>query len=169
MLKILVTIMLALVVVACAPTEQIKPVLVMMEPKSDSTATGVIALSQTNDLVTIKIDMTGVSPGMHGFHIHEKGNCSPANASAAGGHFNPSNMTHGNPAGVTRHAGDQLSLEANAQGEIRTIITTEAITLNTGQNSIAGKSFVLHADPDDYTTQPAGNSGKRIACGVIPQ
>lgn len=116
--------------------------------------------------VRIVADFEGLTPGQHGFHIHDKGDCSATDASSAGGHFNPSNTKHGGPESSEKHAGDLGNLVADEQGRAHYEWTTSQITLN-GENSIIGRSVVVHADPDDFTSQPAGNSGSRVGCGVI--
>ncbi|MEY2633757.1 MAG: hypothetical protein RIR00_2411, partial [Pseudomonadota bacterium] len=109
---------------------------------------------------------TGLTPGEHGFHIHDSGDCSAADASSAKGHFNPTGKQHGHASGQDHHGGDMPNLVANAKGEARASFTLPGLSL-TGANGIVGRSVVIHADPDDYKSQPAGNSGKRIACGTI--
>jgi len=119
-------------------------------------------------LVDARID--GLTPGLHGFHIHEKGDCSAPDGTSAGGHFNPSGMPHGDPAQAGHHAGDLGNLRADAQGnaKLQMSIPTQEITLAANApHSIIGRSLIVHADPDDFKTQPTGNSGKRVACGVI--
>lgn len=119
----------------------------------------------------VRIAVTGyrLPPGGHGLHIHEVGLCQPPEFTSAGAHFNPGGKQHGrtNPAGP--HAGDLPNLVVKASGEGGLDITTKAITLGPGPNSVLAKptSLVLHANPDDDKTDPTGNSGGRIACGVI--
>lgn len=139
-----------------------------LEPRSGSNAAGTIAFfNQDDGSVRVKIDVTGVAPGVHGFHIHEKGDCSAADAMSAGAHFNPTSASHGGPDAASRHAGDFGNVTANAGGEIHTEIVTRSVTLDAGPSSAVGRAVVLHADPDDLVSQPAGNAGKRIACGVV--
>jgi Cu-Zn family superoxide dismutase len=109
----------------------------------------------------LEVSATGLSPGVHGFHVHEVGDCSAPDASSAKGHFNPAGKPHGS------HAGDLPDLTADASGAARLSVDVSGLDLGDGPNSIAGRAFVIHADPDDRHSQPAGNSGKRIACGVI--
>jgi Cu-Zn family superoxide dismutase len=109
----------------------------------------------------------GLAPGSeHGFHIHDKGDCSAADASSAGGHFNPGAAQHGAGSGV-HHAGDIPNIKADARGVAHVDAKVAGVTLAAGATSVAGRSLVVHRDADDYTTQPAGNSGPRVACGVI--
>jgi Cu-Zn family superoxide dismutase len=113
--------------------------------------------------------ITGLTPGStHGFHIHEHGDCSAADAGSAGGHFDPTRSEHGDPAAMIHHAGDIANLVADAQGDVGVDVTVHGVSIDTGtSDDVLGRAFIVHADPDDYTTQPAGNSGARIACGVI--
>jgi Cu-Zn family superoxide dismutase len=99
----------------------------------------------------------------HGFHIHEAGDCSSPDAMSAKGHFNPTGKPHGNPMGGEHHAGDLPALKADAKGAAKLETTVSGISVS----SIVGRGLIVHADPDDYKTQPTGNSGARVACGVI--
>lgn len=137
-----------------------------LRPTSASQAQGMVHLQQTADGVDVQIDITGVPPGVHGFHIHDKGDCGD-NGNAAGGHFNPLNMPHAAPDAASHHAGDFGNVTADANGEVHTRFTTRSITLGEGTTSAAGHAVILHANPDDLTTQPTGNAGARIACGVV--
>ena len=132
---------------------------------------GVATLKQEADGVNIAIDVDGLSKGTHGFHIHEKGVCELPDFESAGDHFNPTDMKHGfeNPEGP--HAGDLPNLEVGEDGKVQESFVNEMVTLKKGEpNSLlheGGTSLVIHADPDDNVSQPSGNSGARIACGVI--
>ena len=106
--------------------------------------------------------------GRHGFHIHEKGDCSAADASSAGGHFNPTAQPHGRAGQGAHHAGDADNLVADGKGVARVNVHQSRVTLGGGAaNDIAGRAVIVHAQADDYSTQPTGNAGGRIACGVI--
>ena len=111
----------------------------------------------------------GLQPGSsHGFHIHEKGDCSAADGSSAGGHFNPAAQPHGRAGHGAHHAGDADNLVADANGVARVDAHVDGVTLGGGAaNDIAGRAIVVHAAADDYSSQPAGNAGARVACGVI--
>ena len=119
------------------------------------------------------VHLTGAVGGLpanstHGFHIHEKGDCSAADASSAGPHFNPSAAQHGKAASGAHHAGDMDNVVANTEGVASIDIHVGGVTLGGGAaNDIAGRALVVHASPDDYTSQPAGNAGARVACGII--
>ncbi|HVT04943.1 MAG TPA: superoxide dismutase family protein [Thermoanaerobaculia bacterium] len=157
-----------LLLVGCAHAIKTPDAMATLEPRSGSNATGTVTfwdLGKGN--VRVKVDMTGIPAGNHGFHVHEKGDCSALDASSAGGHFNPTSMAHGAPDVEAHHAGDFGNVTADAKGEVHTTMTTRSITLGSGTDSVIGKALVLHADRDDLTTQPSGNAGKRIACGVV--
>jgi len=113
--------------------------------------------------------LQGLKPDSEfGFHIHEKGDCSAPDASSAGAHFNPTNAQHGNPQGESHHAGDMLNAKSDAQGSAQVDTIANGVSLDSGvPNGVRGKAIVLHEKADDYASQPAGNSGARIACGVI--
>lgn len=136
----------------------------------DGKDVGVATLIQTDDGVRVAVTGYRLPAGTHGIHIHAVGLCEPPDFTSAGGHFNPTGKQHGrmNPAGP--HAGDLPNLVVAASGEGGLDVTTKAITLGPGPNSLfgdKGTSFVIHANPDDEKTDPAGNSGARIACGVV--
>jgi superoxide dismutase, Cu-Zn family len=118
--------------------------------------------------VRLQGEVSGLPPGSeHGFHIHEKGDCSD-NAMAAGGHFNPAGATHGKFGAPGSHAGELPSLVADGNGVARFNVEDHSISLTDGAlNNVVGRALVVHRDPDDFKTQPAGNSGPRTACGVI--
>lgn len=138
----------------------------------DSETIGKAVLTETEKGVNIALEAAGLPPGTHGFHIHENGICEPENKfESAGGHYNPFNKEHGtlNPKGP--HAGDLPNIIVQNDGTFVDDIDTELVTLKEGEpNSLlkrGGTSLVIHADPDDYKTDPAGNAGERIACGEI--
>jgi Cu-Zn family superoxide dismutase len=127
-------------------------------------------LSQEPGGVRLQVEVSGLAPGLHGFHIHAVGQCEPPAFTSAGPHFNPEGKQHGhkNPAGP--HAGDLPNLMVGPDGSGRADLLTADVTLAGGSYSLfqpAGTSLVIHADPDDEQTDPAGNSGARVACGVI--
>jgi Cu-Zn family superoxide dismutase len=125
------------------------------------------------DPVVMTVKLTGMTPGPHGIHVHSVGRCDAAGATAfasAGGHFNPATRHHGleNPEGP--HAGDMPNVEADASGAINTTVTTPRVTLGDGPTSLLdadGSAIVVHATADDQRSDPAGNSGARVACGVV--
>lgn len=153
------------------PTEGVAAgqVTVELSPTTGNTAAGLLTLSQSSDSVQISGEVTGLAPGStHGFHVHEFGDCSAPDASSAGGHFNPAGATHGGPTDSVRHLGDLSNIIADTEGRATVSQSVTGATLAPGmQNSLMNRSLVVHADADDYKTQPSGNSGARLACGVI--
>jgi len=142
---------------------------VMLAPASGSNVAGSLTFTADGNDVHVQGQLNGLQPGTtHGFHIHEKGNCSAPDGSSAGGHFNPFGMAHGDPAAGVHHAGDIPNQTADAQGVAIVDVIVHGISLGTGgADDVLGRSLVVHRDRDDYATQPAGNSGARVACGVI--
>ncbi len=136
---------------------------------SGSIVSGKLKLVPMKDGVHVTGELGGFSPGSsHGFHIHEKGDCSAADASSAGGHFNPAGKPHGRAMQGAHHAGDHDNIVAGADGVAKINTHINGVSLGGGAgNDIAGRAFVVHAAPDDYSSQPAGNAGARVACGVI--
>jgi superoxide dismutase, Cu-Zn family len=131
---------------------------------------GKAALKQTAAGVEIKASLSNLPPGTHGMHIHTVGKCDPPDFKSAGGHFNPDMKKHGmnNPDGM--HAGDLPNVEVGADGKAKVKVTAAHVTLTDGDHSLfheGGTSLVIHEKADDYMTDPSGNSGNRIACGVI--
>ena len=138
-----------------------------LQPTQGSTTQGVVRFQQQGDNVLVAASFTGLAPGGHGFHIHETGDCSAPDASSAGGHFNPTGKPHGHPHKGEHHAGDLPMLTADANGNASLNATLTSVTLREGPSNIVGRAVIVHSAPDDFTTQPTGNSGGRLACGVI--
>jgi Cu-Zn family superoxide dismutase len=137
---------------------------------SSGARVGVASFSNGDGNTMMGISVTGLAPGNHGMHIHENGTCTPPTFESAGGHFNPASKQHGllNPEGP--HAGDMPNLMVEADGSADTTMTVPASLLAEGPGSMVGtqkRAFVIHADPDDQKTDPSGNSGSRVVCGVI--
>ena len=132
-----------------------------------STAAGTVTFTQKGDRVVVVAKVTGLAPGNHGFHIHEKGDCSSGDGMSAGGHFNPLGKPHAHPTTVDRHAGDMPMLVADAAGNASLTTELDVITVGAGATDVIGKGAIVHKDPDDFRTQPTGNAGARVACGVI--
>jgi superoxide dismutase, Cu-Zn family len=138
-----------------------------LEASSGSTVSGTVKFMQHGDHVMAKVDVSGLKPGQeHGFHIHDKGDCSSPDGMSAGGHFNPTAKPHG-PQASDHHGGDMPALKADASGKASTTFHLTGVTVTEGPTSIVGRGIIVHKDPDDYKTQPTGNSGARVACGVI--
>jgi Cu-Zn family superoxide dismutase len=139
----------------------------IVHPLGDSKVSGKVTFSQQDGGVEIVGEFTGLSPGEHGFHVHEFGDCSMADGKCAGGHFNPTKQPHAGPDDAHRHVGDLGNIKADAGGKATYKRVDKMISLN-GMNSIIGRSVIVHANPDDFKTQdPPGNAGARIGCGVI--
>ena len=151
---------------ACASMNHGDAARAEMAARSGSTVSGTVTFTPVAGGLQVNAVLAGLTPGEHGFHIHEVGDCSAADASSAKGHFNPTSKEHGHHGGNARHAGDMPNLLANAQGQSSFSAKVMGLELS-GNTGILGRSVVIHADPDDYKSQPAGNSGKRVACGVV--
>jgi Cu-Zn family superoxide dismutase len=156
---------------AGAPTAASPPpsdyVVATLKPTRGNTAAGTVFFSQEGGDVVLRGRISGLRPNqVHGFHVHEKGDCSSDDAMSAGGHLNPDGKRHG-PPNAEHHAGDIPSIKADDNGVATVRARVAGTLLGSGAADVAGKALVVHASPDDYTTQPTGNSGARIACGVI--
>lgn len=136
-------------------------------PTAGNSAQGTITFQGEGDRVSVRVRMSGLKPNQdHGFHIHEKGDCSAPDATSAGGHFNPGGAPHGAPDGP-HHAGDMPALKSDASGMADAGFVLQGVSVGGDRANIVGLAVIVHAAPDDYRTQPTGNSGARIACGVI--
>jgi Cu-Zn family superoxide dismutase len=157
------------VATAPAPAVEMHDGVANLASASGSLVSGRLQVMSMGSGVHIAGDVGGLAPGSaHGFHIHEKGDCSAADASSAGGHFNPLGAPHGRMETTPHHAGDMDNIVADGDGVARVNVHLHGVTLGGGAaNDIAGKALVVHAAPDDYASQPSGNSGARVACGVI--
>jgi Cu-Zn family superoxide dismutase len=138
-------------------------------PASGTLVSGRLALAPAGDGVHISGDLGGLAPNsVHGFHIHDTGDCSAADAASAGGHYNPTAEVHGRANTAHHHAGDIDNVVADGNGVAHVDAHVAGVTLGGDpQRDILGRALVVHAAPDDYRTQPSGASGTRIACGVI--
>src|SRR5512135_465913 len=132
----------------CASASNGPRAMATVEPRSGSTVNGTVSFTQLPAGVVVKIDLAGLTPGQHGFHIHEKGDCSAADAMSAGPHFNPTAQPHGAPDAAQHHMGDFGNIVANDKGEVHQKSVVSWISLQ-GDNSIAGHAVVVHKDPDD--------------------
>lgn len=139
----------------------------VLHPTAGNKVSGTVTFTEVADGVQVHADIAGLTPGNHGFHVHEFGDCSAADASSAGAHFNPTNNPHAGPDAAERHVGDMGNVEADASGKATLEYVDHQISLTTDDRSVIGRSVVVHVKADDLKTQPAGDSGARIACGVI--
>ncbi|MGN2390130.1 superoxide dismutase family protein [Pelomicrobium sp. G1] len=159
----------ALLLSACAylPFQSGPSAVAELKPLKGSGVTGTVNFTQKGDKVLVVAEVKGLKPGPHGFHVHEKGDCSAPDGMSAGGHFNPHGKKHSGPNDPDRHAGDLGNIVADASGNARLTLETDALSIGSGPGNILGRSVIVHADPDDFKTQPHGNAGARIACGLI--
>ncbi len=149
-----------------AAETDVREAVAVMNPTEGSKVHGVVNFKKEAGGVRITANIEGLSPGPHGFHIHEFGNCTSPDANSAGGHFNPTDMPHAGPKAERRHVGDLGNIEADKNGVARLEVTDSVIKLK-GPESIVGRAVVVHAQGDDYKSQPTGGAGARAACGVI--
>ncbi len=158
-----------LLLAGCATLGSHRPVAdAVLVARSGSAVTGTFTLRETARGLRLRGAVRGLTPNAeHGFHIHEHGDCSAPDALSAGGHFNPDGVAHGRRGSGPHHAGDLPNLRADADGVARVDQLVAGVTLAAGPRSVAGRSLIVHGDRDDYTSQPAGNSGPRIGCAVI--
>ena len=138
----------------------------VLHPTQGNHVEGVVTFTRSGDEMKIVADVTGLTPGKHGFHIHEYGDCSAPDGKSAGGHFNPTNDPHAGHDSAQRHEGDMGNLEADSAGKAHLELTDNVMTMS-GRKSIIGRGIIVHEKADDLKTQPTGNSGARVACGVI--
>lgn len=137
-----------------------------LNPTQGHNVKGTVTFTKVDSGVRVVADIAGLKPGEHGFHIHENGDCSAPDASSAGGHFNPTGMPHGGPDSEEHHLGDMGNITADASGRTHLDRVFSFLELS-GANSIVGHAVIVHGGQDDLTSQPSGNAGVRVACGVI--
>ena len=139
-----------------------------LQPTKGSKTFGEATFEQAGDKVHVVVYVQGLKPGQeHGLHIHEVGDCSSGDGMSTKGHFNPHGKPHARHDAADRHAGDLPSLKAGKDGRAKVDAMLDVITVAPGPASIVGRGVIVHADPDDFKTQPTGNAGARVACGVI--
>jgi len=138
-----------------------------IEGRSGSALTGTATFTQSLGAVHIVVDVNNAPDGVHAVHLHEKGDCSAPDAASAGGHFNPGHMQHGAPEAAQHHAGDFGNMTVGADGHGHLELDSTNLTVAPGEMSIVGHAIVVHAKADDFQTQPTGNAGGRIGCGVV--
>jgi superoxide dismutase, Cu-Zn family len=138
----------------------------VLQPTKGNSVRGTVTYEAVENGVRVVADVSGLTPGKHGFHIHEFGDCSADDGSSAGGHFNPGGEKHGAPTAEMRHAGDMGNIEADKDGHAKLDYVDRTMSLS-GDHSILGHAVIVHEKEDDLKTQPTGNAGARVACGVI--
>jgi Cu-Zn family superoxide dismutase len=154
---------------APAATSAASSATVNLASASGSLVSGRLTAMPMGNGVHFTGEVGGLTPGStHAIHVHEKGDCSAADASSAGGHFNPTGEPHGKVGTEPHHAGDMNNIVANAQGVAQVSVHAEGVTLGgNAANDIAGRAVIVHAAPDDYRSQPSGDAGARVACGLV--
>jgi Cu-Zn family superoxide dismutase len=150
-----------------APAAPARVAIAQLEPLGGSGVRGRVVFTEGDDDVAVEVDVTGLTPGGHGFHVHEYGDCSAPDGGSAGGHFNPSAHPHAGLEDAASHAGDLGNLTADEQGRAARSFEVSKLTLRDGPMGVLGRAVIVHAQADDFMTQPTGAAGGRIACGVI--
>jgi len=142
---------------------------ITLESKSGSTVKGTAVFTEKNGEVTLVAKLSGLKPGIHGIHIHEKADCSAADAASAGGHWNPTFKKHGKWSDAEHHKGDIGNFTADTDGNATVLFKTDEWCIGCGDatKDILGKGLIVHDKADDYVTQPTGNAGARVACSAI--
>jgi Cu-Zn family superoxide dismutase len=172
---------LSLLLVACGAASKTEPATAMasaaamapgaaaaLEPRSGSQVAGTAEFADAGGgELKVTIRVANATPGKHGVHLHETGDCAAPDAASAGKHFNPTNMSHGGPEGGPHHSGDLGNIDVGADGTGTLTLTTKDLTLADGPNGVVGRAVIVHEKIDDLTSQPAGNSGPRVSCGVV--
>lgn len=145
-----------------------KQAIAIINPTSGSTVTGMAVFTLTGETVMLSIEIQNTSPGVHGVHIHENGDCSSPDGKSAGGHWNPTEVAHGKWGEGEFHLGDIGNITVGDDGTGTIELSTELWEIGTGSiRDVVGKGIIVHADADDFVSQPSGNAGARIGCGVI--
>jgi superoxide dismutase, Cu-Zn family len=137
-----------------------------LAPTQGQKVHGQVVFERKGGAVEVIAKLEGLTPGTHGFHVHEVGDCSAPDASSAKGHFNPGNQPHGSREADQRHEGDLGNIDADASGKAQAKLVDRKLTLE-GPGSIVGKAVIVHEKADDFKTQPTGDAGGRVACGVV--
>lgn len=150
---------------------KIKKISFDLNSKSNSNATGKVVFSEKDGLVSLNANLKGLNPGTHAIHIHEKADCSAADGTSAGGHWNPTYVDHGKWGSSAYHKGDIGNFEADADGTGFVSMQTDEWCIGCGdpKKDITGKSIIVHEGVDDFTSQPSGAAGARVSCGGIIQ
>lgn len=148
------------------PVQETSTAKCILYPTTGNQVRGIVTFTKEEKGIRMVADLENLSPGGHGFHIHEYGDCSAPDGSSAGGHFNPDKTQHGSPTDAVHHAGDLGAITAGADGKAHLEMVYSFISLS-GPHSILGRGLIVHSQPDDFKTQPTGNSGARVGCGVI--
>ena len=156
---------LAALAVLAAPAPVTRAV-AAVAPLGSSGVSGSVVFTKADGGVRVQGKLSGLKEGAHGFHVHEFGDCSAPDGASAGGHFNPTGEPHAGPHDASRHAGDMGNITAAADGTASVDYVDPRLAFD-GPTSVLGRGVIVHANPDDFKTQPTGNAGGRLACGVI--
>jgi Cu-Zn family superoxide dismutase len=147
-------------------SEEPAKAIAVLHPTKNSKVEGTVTFTKSGNEMKVVADITGLEPGKHGFHIHEFGDCSSPDGNSAGGHFNPTKAPHAGHDATPRHVGDLGNIEADSSGKAHLELTDKLMSMS-GETSIIGHGLIVHEKADDLKTQPTGNAGGRLACGVI--
>lgn len=140
----------------------------VLQPREGKTASGTVTFTELDGQVEVVAEVRAVeTSGRHGFHLHEHGDCSAPDFTSAGGHFDPHGGRHGSPAEAASHAGDFGNVDIGEDGTGRLVLRTDKLTVTPGPASVVGRAVILHEQRDDLESQPTGDAGGRIACGVV--
>jgi Cu-Zn family superoxide dismutase len=168
MIKLIIPFSVSLFLTACASYTAGPMATAKLEPTKGNSVSGSVRFTQHGDKVIVSGEVAGLAPNSeHGFHIHDKGDCSSGDGMSTGGHFNPTGKAHGAHEQSEHHAGDLVSLKADAAGVAKFSFESSSITVGDGPTDVLGHGLIVHRDADDFKTQPTGNSGPRVACAVI--
>ena len=168
MIRLVAPVAVACFISACATSPGGPTAVAQLTPTRGNAVTGQVQFMQSGDRVRVTGEIRGLRPNAeHGFHVHEKGDCSSGDGLSAGGHFNPDGRAHGAYDHPEHHAGDLPSLKADASGNARISFNSGTLSVGNGKADLVGRGLIVHRDPDDFNTQPTGNAGPRLACAVI--
>jgi Cu-Zn family superoxide dismutase len=151
---------------AAMAAKKVTRAVAVLHPTAGNTVEGTVTFAATSGGVAVKASLKGLAAGAHGFHVHEFGDCTAPDATSAGGHFNPKGKPHGAPTDAARHAGDLGNIQASSDGTATLEWTDPHMKLD-GPDGVIGHAVIVHVNADDFKTQPTGNAGGRVACGVI--
>jgi Cu-Zn family superoxide dismutase len=167
--KTLIVLAVATLLAGCQMFREVGPKAVAeLRPTKGNAASGTATFIQVGDKVRVHAMVSGLNPGLeHGLHVHEVGDCGSGDGMSTKGHFNPYGKPHAHFSTSERHAGDLPALKADAGGRAEITVELDVITVAAGPSSVVGRGLIVHAQPDDYRTQPTGNAGARLACAVI--
>jgi len=153
--------------VADAAVDEVDEAVANLEMAPDRVSAGLVSFTQEADGVKIVAHIIGAPVGTHGLHVHDIGDCSAADFTSAGGHFNPTDAPHGGPEDGERHAGDLGNIVIGEDGNGHLELVSQMLSLYDGDNAVIGRAVILHEKADDLVSQPTGAAGARLACGVV--